>query len=218
MKDRIIIIGGGSLLNVCSEIIKLNKNQIYGYINNNISIYPNTFKVKYLGNIKSLTNNHINKFKFILAVGDNFKRMETYEYLLNKFKKIKLVNLIHPSVLIGHNVKIGHGNIICPNTNININTQIGNFCIFNSNNSIDHDNLISNFISTGPGVTTGGHVIIKDSVFLGMNSSVKNNITMDKNSILAGGSFLRKNAKKNSIYSGVPSKFLKKRKSSDRYL
>lgn len=218
MKDKIIIIGGGSLLNVCSEIILLNKNQIYGYINDKISVYPNIFKAKYLGNIETLNKKHVKNFKFIFAIGDNFIRMKTYKYLINKFKKIKLVNLIHPSVLIGNNVKIGHGNIICPNTNININTQIGDFCIFNSKNSIDHDNLISNFVSTGPGVTTGGHVIIKDSVFLGMNSSVKNNIILNNNSILAGGSFLRENAKKNSIYSGVPSKFLKKRKPSDRYL
>ena len=218
MKKKIIIIGGGSLLNVCSEIIKLNKYHIYGYVNDSITIYPNTFKLKYLGNIKSLTKNHINKYKFVIAIGDNFIRMKAYKFLLNKFKKINLVNLIHPSVLIGHNVKMGQGNIFCPNTNININTQIGNLCIFNSKNSIDHDNLIENFVSTGPGVTTGGHVIIKNSVFLGINSSVKNNITMDQNSILAGGSFLRKNAKKNSIYSGVPSIFLKKRKPSDKYL
>ena len=62
MKDKIIIIGGGSLLNVCAEIIKLNKDQIHGYINDKLSIYQNTFKVKYLGNIKTLTKNHIQKF------------------------------------------------------------------------------------------------------------------------------------------------------------
>jgi sugar O-acyltransferase (sialic acid O-acetyltransferase NeuD family) len=218
MKDKIIIIGGGSLLNVCVEIIKLNKNHTHGYINDKKSTYQNIFKVKYLGNINTLTKNHFLKYKFVLAIGDNFRRMETYKYLLNKFKKINLINLIHPSVLIGQNVRIGKGNIICPNTNINLNTKIGNLCIFNSKNSIDHDNIIANFVSTGPGVTTGGHVIIKESVFLGINASVKNNIILDKNSILAGGSFLRKNTKKNSIYTGVPSKFLKKRKPGDKYL
>ena len=165
MKDKIIIIGGGSLLNVCAEIIKLNKNHTHGYINDKKSIYQNTFKVKYLGNIKTLTKHHFLKYKFVLAIGDNFRRMKTYKYLLNKFKKINLINLIHPSVLIGQNVKIGKGNIICPNTNINLNTKIGNLCIFNSKNSIDHDNIIANFVSTGPGVTTGGHVIIKDQFF-----------------------------------------------------
>lgn len=218
MKNKIIIIGGGSLLNVCAEIIKLNKDHIHGYINDKMSIYQNTFKVKYLGNIKILNKNHTHRFKFVLAIGDNFRRMNTYKYLINKYKKINLINVIHPSVLIGQNVRLGEGNIICTNTNINLNTQIGNLCIFNSKNSIDHDNSIANFISTGPGVTTGGHVIIKDSVFLGINASVKHNTTLEKNSILAGGSFLRKNAKKNSVYSGVPSKLIKKRKQGDKYL
>ena len=132
MKDKIIIIGGGSLLNVCAEIIKLNKDQTHGYINDKLSIYQNTFKVKYLGNIKTLTKNHIQKFKFVLAIGDNFRRIKTYKYLLNKYKKINLVNLIHPTVLIGKNVRLGEGNIVCANTNINLNTKIGNLCIFNS--------------------------------------------------------------------------------------
>ena len=219
MKNKLIIIGGGSLLNVSAEIVFLSKKiNLVGYISEKKTPYKNIYNIKYLGSMNDISNKQIEKFEFILAVGDNFLRYKIYKKLLKKFNKISFVNLIHPSVIISKNTKIGKGNIICGNSNININTQIGNFCILNSRNSIDHDNEISDFVGTGPGVTTGGHVVINKFSFLGINSSIKNNIIINENSIVAGGSFLRKNTKKNSIYSGVPAKFLKERLVGEKYL
>ena len=219
MKNKLIIIGDGSLLNVCAEIAYLSKKfYSVGYMSEKETIYRNIFNIKYLGSIKNLSSKDIKKFKFILAIGDNFIRYKIYQTLLKKFSQINFINLNHPSVIFAKNIQIGKGNIFCANSNININVQIGNFCIFNSRNSIDHDNTISDFVGTGPGAVTGGHVTIKKFSFMGINSCIKNNIIMNENSILAGGSFLRKNAKKNSVYSGVPARFLKKRSTGEKYL
>ena len=64
-------------------------------------------------------------------------------------------------------------------------------------------------MSTGPGVNTGGNVRINDLCQIGIGASIKDKVTIKKNTIIGGGAFVNKNCDSNSTYFGVPAKKIK---------
>ena len=102
-------------------------------------------------------------------------------------------------------------------TTINNHTKIGKHCLINTSSSIDHDNYFDDFSSCGPGVVTGGNVIVGNSSYIGIGSTVKNGVIIGKNTLIGGHSFVNKNCKDNTIYYGVPIKKIKKRKNDSTY-
>ena len=73
MNYRLIIVGSGSLLNVCAEIAILNKIKIKGYVDNIKTKKKNIFSIKYLGNLKNIGKYIDRRTKIILAIGDNYQ-------------------------------------------------------------------------------------------------------------------------------------------------
>lgn len=219
---RILILGSGSHSKVIfSEIISLKKYKIVGFIDEkkkkNTKILNYRKKdYKILGKITDLKK--INFDCAVIGVGDNTTRKEIMHRAEINKRNIKWEKIISINAKISINVKIGNGTVIISGSNINFGTKIGSHCLINSCSSIDHDNTFGDFSSTGPGVITGGNVSIGQYCHLGIGSKIKNNILIDKKTIIGGNSFVNKNCKNNSIYFGVPAKFVKKRTKFDKYL
>ncbi|MBB5179385.1 acetyltransferase-like isoleucine patch superfamily enzyme [Planomicrobium koreense] len=53
-----------------------------------------------------------------------------------------------------------------------------------------------------------GSIKIEDNCFIGVNSILMPNITIGENSVVAAGSLVNKDIPPNSVYGGVPAKFL----------
>jgi acetyltransferase-like isoleucine patch superfamily enzyme len=69
--------------------------------------------------------------------------------------------------------------------------------------------MIGDFINISPSVVTGGSVVINDNSDIGIGSTIKNNILIDKNVKIGGKSFVNKDCKSNSLYYGSPIKKIK---------
>lgn len=52
-------------------------------------------------------------------------------------------------------------------------------------------------------------IVIHDNVYLGVNTIVLPGVTIGENSIIGAGSIVTKDVPKNSVYAGVPAKFIK---------
>ena len=217
MKNKILFIGDGSQFRVAKSLIDLNLFEITKFrISLKKNIYENKNKV-YLKNFFK-KNKHFKIFIFI-AIGFNYKRKIIADYFDINFKgKFSYKTIISKNSNIASDVKIGKGSIIMPGVTINTNTKIGKHSIINTNSSLDHDNSLGNFSSVGPGVNTGGNVKIGNYTHIGIGSSIKHGISLKSNVVIGGSSFVNKNCNVNSLYYGVPIKFIKKRKVEDEYL
>ena len=71
-----------------------------------------------------------------------------------------------------------------PGCVINNGVLIGDHCIINTSSSIDHDNIFCDFSSCGPGIISGGNVVIKERSHVGIGTVIKNNITIKKIQLL----------------------------------
>lgn len=220
MKKIIVFGSGGHASVIIDEILQKKKytvQYIYDENKDRKFIIINDRKFKIFHNLKE-----IKKKKFpsqgIIAIGDNIKREKINKKILKINKKFKFTNIISKNAIVSKSVNIGCGNVILSKCFVGTNTIIKDHCIINNSSSIDHDNFFDSFSSTGPGVITGGNVKIKKFSHIGIGTSVKNNITIGKNTIISGNSFVNKDCDSNKIFGGSPVKFLKKRLKNQKYL
>ena len=221
--NNFIIFGYGGHARVILDSISVIKNsRVLGFISN--KKYDTSFakKVKYLGEIKNL-NEIIKKIKLknvvgIIAIGNNIKRKQIFLQVNKINRKFKWGNVIHPAAVISPSAIIGSGNMILAGSIICAETEMENHVSINTGSYIDHNNKFCNFSSTGPGVATGGNVVVGEQSFLGIGATIKQNIIIEKNTIVGGQAFVNKNCKPNSIYFGIPARRIKKRILEKSYL
>lgn len=220
MKNIVIFGSGGHSKVILSEILESkNDFKFCGFVDSSKKTGSIVTKVKKKNyKIINLKSTKIKDLYGIIGIGDNFLRYKNYQIIKSKFKYLKWAKIISKKSNINANVKIGTGSVILANSFIGSGSKINKHCIINSSTSIDHDNSLESFSSTGPGVITGGNVKLKKFSHLGIGCVVKNNITICENVICGGKSYVNKNCKKNSLYFGVPSKFIKSRKLGQKYL
>ena len=96
-----------------------------------------------------------------IAIGSNYVRNKIYKKLIHQFPKIKFITLKSKKAIISEITSIGEGSLIMPGVIINTQSEIGKNCIINTGSIIEHDNFFDDFSSCGPGVVTGGNVIVE---------------------------------------------------------
>tara|TARA_B110000259_G_C14032877_1_gene407597 strand:+ start:4429 stop:5163 length:735 start_codon:yes stop_codon:yes gene_type:complete len=145
----------------------------------------------------------------VICLNEN-NQLRHNEIQLCEQRNLNLINIIHPTVKIMKDVKIGSGVWINANSYIGYKCQIGNGVIINSSCSIDHHNLIENYSQIDPGVVTAGNVTIKKYAHVHTHATIVNKIIIEENVEISAGSVVFKNTKKNNLYIGNPARLINK--------
>lgn len=217
----ILIFGAGGHSKVLVDIIKKEKKyKIAGFIDSNYTVGHKVLDYEVLGSENDL--NEIIKKKNIyggvIGIGDNYKRCNVEKKINKLSKNFIFVNCIHPSSNIAYDVKLGVGNVIMAGATINTSSEIKNHAIFNTNCSIDHDNEIESFSSIAPNAVTGGNVSVGEFSVIGIGATVKHNISIGHNCIIGASSYINSDTKPNSVYFGIPGKFIRAHELGAKYL
>jgi len=216
MFKKLIIIGsGGHFKIVINEVLKQNEFKVQKIIDiknfgKKIKIGKKELKII---NYKKFDWLKISNQTFLfIAIGDNLLRKKIVNEIEKKNKKIKWATVVSLDSIISNEVKIKPGSLVVSGSIINPGTKIGAHCIINTRSSIDHDNFFDDFSSCAPGVVTGGNVKVGKYSFLGIRSTVINNIKIGSRTIIGANSLVNKNCLSNYIYYGSPAKKIKKSK------
>ena len=214
MKNDLLIIGAGGHSRVLIDIaIKMNHFNLIGLIDNQVSIGSKVCGVPVLGtdlDLQQMFDDNPN-LKIIVGIADNSIRNKIFLRLKDIFPLNCFATLIHPSAQIGVETKIGVGVAIMAGCVINSDSQIGDFTIVNTRASLDHENDLGAFASVGPNVVTGGNVKVGKGTALEISTTVGHNVIIGENSVIGAGSLVLKDCNSNSVYYGVPVKFVRDR-------
>lgn len=213
MKKLVIFGSGGHAKVIFSEVMKLRKFQFLGFVDDfkkkgELVVRLNNKNFYNLGNIKQVINDN-KKINGIIGVGLNRIRKKIVKDINKIDKNFKFEKIVSKDAIVNSNVSLGEGTLVVSGAVINNGTKIGKHCILNTSCSIDHDNQFSDFSSAGPGVITGGNVVVGEQSYLGLGCMVKNQVNILENTIVGFGSIVNKDCKKNSIYWGSPAKKIK---------
>jgi sugar O-acyltransferase (sialic acid O-acetyltransferase NeuD family) len=112
----------------------------------------------------------LNRFRFVVAIGDNQKRYCIYKKLIERGGKP--CSVIHPSAIISQRATIGHGTVVMAGVVVNTGSQIGCNVILNTSCSVDHDSRVEDHVHLCPGVRLAGSVIVGGLSIIGTGSCV----------------------------------------------
>lgn len=210
MKENLYIIGAGS---------------VGGHIALNISQYSDRYEIGgFFDDDPQKVGTEQYGFKVIDDVAGTLKFEDASVAIGIAFPKIKrkildklsansslqYPSLIHEKAWVSNNVTIGKGCIIYPGTAVNFGSEINDFVCINMNCSLGHHTQVGRYSSLAPGVSTGGHTIIREAVNMGIGSSTLQNAHIGGNSTVGGQSIIINDVEPGSTVIGVPGELLTK--------
>ena len=229
MKKDLIIFGSKSAaIVVLTEILQLQMFNVVGFVDDYVDADQPVFRWKEktyytLGSTQHFFKHKINEFNprnlsGVMGVGFNYFKKKIVDEVYELSQNFEWQSIISKNSTLNGICEIGDGTVILSGVTVNTGTKFGKFCKVNTSSSIDHDNLFSDYASCGPGVITGGNVIVGENSYLGIGSTIKHGIKIGDNSVIGGCSFVNKNCESNSLYYGVPAKRIKQREPEENYL
>lgn len=196
-----LVLGGGGHAKVVIDILtKVYQDEIMIF-DDNVENVKTIEKVSIYGAIKECMN--FSEHPAIIAIGNNYKRREIAE----KYK-LSYFTAIHPSAVIGEDVKIGEGSVIMANVVVNSGAKIGNHCILNTGATIDHDCVLGDYVHVSPGAHLAGNVQIGALSWIGMGTNIINGIKICNDAIVGAGAVVIRDINEKGTYIGVPAKII----------
>jgi sugar O-acyltransferase (sialic acid O-acetyltransferase NeuD family) len=127
-----------------------------------------------------------------IAVGHTYKNNERYE-IFNLFKnKCNFPTIISPFSYVSKSAIVGSGSIVMHGCIINADCKIGSHTILNTKSSIDHNSRVGDFSHISTSVTVNGNVTIGNNVFVGSGSILRDSIKIPDNKSVKMSSIITK--------------------------
>ena len=173
--------------------------------------YPteNTFKDKPLINSADWASVLVDlNIKNVLVTTDDAQPYRLELINMARKKGLKLINAIHPTVVIMEDV-ILHDNIILhANSFIGYRTELFPGVIITSSH-LDHHNVVRECAFLGPGVVTAGNVTVGAFARVYTGATVVKKVKIGQNSIVGAGTVVIEEVPDNVTVVGVPGKIIK---------
>lgn len=145
---------------------------------------------------------------FTCAIGDPLTKKRICENLLGKGGVF--VNIIHPTVTTGRNIKIGSGVILCANVVLTCDLTIEDFVTINNTSNVGHDVFVGKWTTISPHCDVTGGATLGEGVFLGSNVTILPKATVGDYATVGAGSLVLKRVKPNTTVFGMPAKTIGK--------
>jgi sugar O-acyltransferase (sialic acid O-acetyltransferase NeuD family) len=136
--------------------------------------------------------------------GMNKEREKIYDEIKNK--GYELINYISSRATVFDNLKVGENCFILEDNTMQPFVTIGSNVVLWSGNHIGHHSRIGNHVFISSQVVISGNCIIEPYCFIGVNSALKENITIGEATFVAMSTSITKNTEPFSVYSGNPAK------------
>ena len=143
------------------------------------------------------------EYEVMVAIGDSRTRRKIIDKLP---PHTKYFTFIHQTAILGKDCEVGDGTFIGAYCIITSNVSLGQHTILSRGNHVGHDNCSGAFLSMMPGSIISGNVTLGEEVYLGTNSSIRENLYIANSTTIGMGSAVISDIKTKGTYAGVPAK------------
>tara|TARA_B110000027_G_C16087247_1_gene286596 strand:+ start:801 stop:1466 length:666 start_codon:yes stop_codon:yes gene_type:complete len=218
---NIVLIGGGDQAHYTIDIIhKEGKYKIVGIIDAQEEIGSIKFGYKIIGRqdaIKQIAALY-EVDGGVISIGDNWTRYYVAKEIRSYVSDFKFFNAIHPSCIIGENIKFGEGIVAMAGCIFNPRATVGDHTFFATGAQVEHDCIIGNYASISAGSITGGYVELGDFAAITLGVTVFDRTKIGENSVVGAGSLVVKDLPDNVLAYGNPAKIIRPRKAGEKFL
>lgn len=209
---RIHIIGAGGHAKVVLDALQQKISPV-DYLHTQILFYSDYFEENndsyvlpgypVVGKVSTVFNRVFCGDSFIVAFGDNRKRID----ILEKLKSFGLLpmTVIHPKANISSHCEIGSGSVVMAGATIQACAKIGLGSIINTGATVDHDCVLEKGVHICPGAHLAGDVRVGECTQIGIGASVKQGIRIGPyNTVGAGAAVIGSFEESGFTIVGVP--------------
>ncbi len=144
---------------------------------------------------------------FICAMGDVQSKKICIQLILDKGGKF--ITLIHPTVIVDINAKIGIGCIILQNSTLGSGSIVGDFVLIQASAVVGHDSIVGNYSRIDCNAVCIGGVVVEDEVTIHTSAVINHKVVIGKGAIVGACSFVIRKVKESSTVYGNPAIRLK---------
>jgi len=112
------------------------------------------------------------------------------------------------SARIGATSDVGPGSILLDSVVVTADARIGRHVVVMPNSTITHDVVLEDFSTLAAGVSLGGSVRIREAAYLGMNSSVRQGVTVGAGATVGMAAAVLSDVPDQQTWAGVPARRL----------
>lgn len=214
---KIVIIGAGyaywEIFDLISDINKFKyQYEIVAIIDDSYELIGKVFNnITIKGPIMTEINTFSEDIKFVFAIGSVKSRLNRKKIIKNlNLNPNRFVTLIHPTVKIYSNTKIGYGCIIHYGSIILSQSIIENFTLISACCVIGVKNLIGEGCLFASSITTATDIQIGSYSFIGAGVIIAPNIEIGPGSMIGLGSCVFRNTLSGEFTLGNPSRVINK--------
>lgn len=161
-----------------------------------------------LGNLRAVVPAFLAGVYDVLMVGIGYNHMAFRKSVFEQHQNlIPFAKLIHKSSFIDHSASVGEGCFILPGCTLDAHVVLETNVLLNTGVVVAHDTIIGSHTFLAPAVAIAGKTQVGESCFLGIHSTVVDNLTICSGTRLAAGSVVTKSITIPGLYAGVPAAF-----------
>lgn len=139
---------------------------------------------------------------FTCAIGDPAVRKKICGALLDR--GAEFIRLVHPTAVLGANVRLGQGVVVCPYATLTVDVRLGDFVIVNCHSTVGHDAQIGAWSTLSGHCDVTGQVRVGESVFLGSGARVTPGRSVGAGAVVGAGSVVIRSVREGQKVFGNP--------------
>lgn len=214
----VVIVGAGGHGRVVLDILMQNRqHRVIGFLDSNASLHGRRMDGKpVLGDMSlapKLAGRGIEGA--VVAIGDSGVRRAFAEEL--EAGGLELINAIHPSANLAHNVTLGRNLVIAAGALVCAHCQIADSVILNTGCIVDHESRIGTAVHVCPGARLAGRVVVDAGAFIGIGATVIQSVRIGSEAIVGAGAVVIQDVEPMSTVVGVPARPIKEYASPEEF-
>ncbi len=201
-----VIVGAGGHGRVVLDIL-LNaaEHEVVGFVDSNPELAGRRMDGRLvLGDLSCLSRlrEQLGVEAAVVAIGHNAVRREFAERI--EGGGVTLINAIHPSANLAHNVILGRNVVIAAGALVCAHCQIGDSVILNTGCIVDHESMIGTAAHICPGARLAGRVTVEAGALVGIGATIIQNVRVGFEAIVGAGAVVIRDVPPMSTVVGVP--------------
>lgn len=186
--------------------------EILGFLDDDKKVWGKDYLgIKVLGGKKVL--NQYPDARILAVPGNPSQHLQRKEIIDGlAVEESRFTQVIHPSVIVSPDSKVGYNNLIMANVVVTSQVTIGDHCIILPNTTISHDSVVGNYCCIGSNVSISGGVQIGENSYIGSGSKIREQIQIGANTLVGLGSNVVDDVENKAIVVGNPAKPLNREK------
>lgn len=145
-----------------------------------------------------------NEYEVVISVGEPASRKALFDKL--KKENIAIATLVDPTAIISPTASIGEGTIVNEYVLIHCNVKVGKNCLMQPYSTFGHGSVTGDHCVFSSRFSPGGDCSFGDCVFCGMQSTVKEKLTIGNNAVVSMGACVFQDVAADSVVIGNPAR------------